>query len=121
VFDRIAGKDHHRRLLIEAAVEQRLRDGADLAVGVGIGQQFPTAEAFLCGAALAEPGAVRRLGRPFTDRFDEVCGDGAQRMRIAQHDRAVGAVLDLDFRFDIAGIAEGRQVHVQGFRAPLRR
>ena len=86
VLDRIAGENRDRTALLEAEIEQALRQRIDGALGFAIGHLAPLP---VGTAALREPDALRRLLRPFRQRRRDVLLVGLQRNARLQNDDAI--------------------------------
>ena len=87
VLDIVAGENGDRPLGGEIAPQQRLADGAGLRQRLGISNGAPAAGA----VALGKKGTLGRMPRPIFQPFGQLGGIGAELLRRAQVDAAVGA------------------------------
>ncbi len=93
MFDRIAREDRDRLFRRQLHVDQRLRYGVDLALGLRIGRLLPRA---FRTAALGEPHVVRPLLRPMVEIKRDAALVGVERYALAQDDLAIGPALGVD-------------------------
>ena len=92
VVDAVVGKDRHRALGTETAVEQRLRDPAHRAIGFAVRELAPG----VVLPSFREKDPIRRLVGPLHQPLGDAARVGAELLRRAQQQAAVGALLELD-------------------------
>ena len=114
-LDRVRRQDHDRLVRPEAAIEQRLRHRIDLPLGLAVGHLQPVAPR---PAALRQPHAIGRLGRPLREERRHVLLVGLQRVVRLQDDRAVGAAVDGDVAAQEVDRLERRLHHTVQRRFP---
>ena len=94
MLDVVAGQDRDRPFGRERALQQRLRDGAHLREHLRVAARPPRS----VRRALRQEHAVRRGGGPMLQPLGQLVGIGAERMRRAQIDGAVGPAIEQHLR-----------------------
>lgn len=90
MVDAVIGEDHERAFGAEALRQDPRRRTTHLAQGVRVGDGGPWRFGI---AALGEEDRIGRLPRPLLQPVADAARAVAQRLRRAQHDAAVGAML----------------------------
>ena len=94
VVDAVVRQDDHRSAVGQAAVEQPLREPADLLARLAVAQAAPAA----AGVALGQERRVGCFTRPALEPFADGARRCAQRLARAQHERAAAELDALDAR-----------------------